>query len=212
MGRIEPSTAVKWYSAELPSYSKCCEHVKSVDRERVDSKVRCLMIGNIRFMPPTSPPVYLRADELIGTSKNRRERMKRLIYYTLIHMKDRNSITMVQITLNPNFNTSYPILVARPYPYYPYSEEVAYSANQVSRSHLPDHDHIAADMVNSQDTDLHTDYTRCLEEDSTPALAEGTAADHIQPADMADTLDVVVEVVVELVISIRPIHQPVRLD
>jgi hypothetical protein len=104
-------------------------------------------------------------------------------------------------------NTSYPILAARPYPYYPYSEEVAYFANQVSRSHLPDHDHIAADMVNFQGTGLHTDYTRCLEEDSTPAAAGRTAADHIQPADMADTF-VVVEVVVELVISIRPILQP----
>jgi hypothetical protein len=66
-------------------------------------------------------------------------------------------------------------------------------------------------MVNSQDTGLHTDYTRCLEEDSTPALAEGTAVDHIQPADMADTL-AVVEEVVELVISIRPILQPKPLD
>jgi hypothetical protein len=135
------------------------------------------------------------------------------MYYTLIHMKDRNSTTNVQIKLlNRNINTSYPIHGARPYPYYPYSEEVAYSANQVSLRHPPDHDHIAADTVNSQDTGLHTDYTRCLEEDSTPALAEGTAVDHIQPADMADTLAVVEVVVVELVISIRPIHQPMRLD
>jgi hypothetical protein len=88
---------------------------------------------------------------------------------------------------------------------------VAYSANQVSRSHPPDHDRIAADTVNSQDTGLHTDYTRCLEEDSTPAAAGRTAVDHTQPADMADTFVVVVEVVVvELVISIRPIHQPMR--
>ena len=77
---------------------------------------------------------------------------------------------------------------------------------------LPVHDHTAAaDKVNVQDTDLHTDYTRCLEEDSTPAAAGRTAADHIQPADMADTF-VVVEVVVELVISIRPILQPMRQD
>lgn len=75
---------------------------------------------------------------------------------------------------------------------------------------LPVHDHTAAaDKVNVQDTDLHTDYTRCLEEDSTPEVAEGIAADHIQPADMADRL-VVVVVVVGLVISIRPTHQPMQ--
>jgi hypothetical protein len=91
---------------------------------------------------------------------------------------------------------------------------VAYSANQASHLHLPDHDHIAADKVNFQDTDLHTDYTRCLKEGNKPAVAEGNAVDHIQPADMADILAavVVVVVVVELVISIRPVHRPKRLD
>jgi hypothetical protein len=91
---------------------------------------------------------------------------------------------------------------------------VAYSANLVSHSHLPDHDHTVADMVNFQDTDLHTDYTRCLKEGNKPAVAEGNAVDHIQPADMADILAavVVVVVVVELVISIRPVHRPKRLD
>jgi hypothetical protein len=139
--------------------------------------------------------------------------MRRLICYTLIDMKDRNSTTVVQIKLNPNLNTSYPILAAHPYPCCPYSEEVAYSANQVFHSHLPDHDHdhTAADMVKSQDIDLHIDYTHCSEEDNTPALGEGIAADHIQPADMADTLAAVV-VVVGSVISIRPILQPKRLD
>jgi len=62
-------------------------------------------------------------------------------------------------------------------------------------------------MVNAQDTDLHTGYTRCWEEDSTPAVAEGTV-DHTQPADMADTFVAVEVVVVGLVISIRPVHQP----
>ena len=103
-------------------------------------------------------------------------------------------------------NTSYPILADCGYPAYPCSEGVACSANQVClpRLHVPGH--IAADMVNFQDTDLHMGYTRCWEEDSIPAVAEGTV-DHTQPADMADTF-VAVEVVVGLVISIRPIHQP----
>jgi len=62
-------------------------------------------------------------------------------------------------------------------------------------------------MVNFQDTDLHMGYTRCWEEDSIPAVAEGTV-DHTQPADMADTFAAVEVVVVGWVISIRPVHQP----
>ena len=122
-------------------------------------------------------------------------------------MKDRNSTVNVQIKLlNPNLNTSYPILAARGCPYYPCSEEVACSANQVFLPRLHVLVHIVADMVNFQDTDLHTGYTRCWEEDSTPAVAEGTV-DHTQPADMADTF-AAVEMVVGSVISIRPVHQP----
>jgi len=92
-------------------------------------------------------------------------------------------------------NISYPILAAYPYRHDPYSEEGAYSANQVLHSHLPDYDHTAG-MVNFRDTDSHTDRTRCLEEGSNPAVGEGTAVDHIQPADMADRFAAVVVVVV----------------
>lgn len=86
---------------------------------------------------------------------------------------------------------------------------MAYSANQVCHSPLPDRDHTPG-TVNCRDTDLHTDYTRCSEGGSSPE--ECTAVDYIQPADMADRFAAVVAGVVVLVISIRPKHQPKRLD
>ena len=72
MGRIQPPGAVEWYSAQLPNYSKCREHVKSVDRRRVDSKVGYLVIGNIRFSPhlPTYASTGGRKGWRIGEIEN----------------------------------------------------------------------------------------------------------------------------------------------
>jgi len=142
-----------------------------------------------------------------------RESIRRPRYYTLIHTEawKFDSYEVQPKSLYSTLNTSYPILGAYPYRRYPYSEEVAYSANQVCHSHLPDCDHTPG-TVNCRDTDLHTDYTRCSEGGSSPAVEEGTAVDHIQPADMADRFAAVVAGVVVLVISIRPKHQPKRLD
>jgi hypothetical protein len=45
--------------------------------------------------------------------------MRRLIYYTLIHMKDRESITIVQIKLNPHSIPPIPSLLPIPIPVVP---------------------------------------------------------------------------------------------
>jgi hypothetical protein len=134
---------------------------------------------------------------------------------TFIYTKNEKMETLLTIHINrlpTALSTSYPIPAACPYPYYPYSEAAASSANQVSLLHtpvpVPGPVHTVADEVNVQHTDCYTDYTHYSVVDSTLVPADIVVDRKI--VGMVGTWAVVV--VMEGLETFLLIHLPKRLD